>query len=177
MSLSYLGEFTIGGALPGAQAAAVAGAAGINAALPDILARLAALQAFAPMPVSFSAQLSLANQLVAGIGQSIALGIPEPSIAAQIAAVMALVAELIATVAGIRTQLSIVANFQVLLAAAGVHVFAYAGDAGGLGGELTGALALGLPGEGVGPGQHVDAFVLATSIGATSGALRGILPS
>jgi hypothetical protein len=176
VSLSYLGEYTIGGALPGAQAAALAGAAGINAALPDILARLTALQAFAPMPVSFSAQLSLANQLVMGIGQSIALGIPEPSIAAQIAAVLALVAELIATVAGIHTQLSVVLDFQSLLAAAGVHVFAYAGGAGGLGGELSSALATGLPGGG-GAAEHVDAFVLMTSIGATADALRGILPS
>jgi hypothetical protein len=176
VSLSYLGEFTIGGALPGAQAAAIAGAAGINAALPDILARLAALQAFAPMPVSFSAQLSLANQLVIGIGQSIALGIPEPSIAAQIAAVLALVAELVAAVASINVQLSIVVDFQTLLAAAGVHVYAYAGDAGGLGGALSGALATGLPGGG-GAAQHVDAFVLATSVGATASALRGVLPS
>lgn len=175
MSLSYLGEFTIGGALPGAAVAAVAGAAGINAALPDILARLTALQAFAPLPVSFTAQLALAQQLVVGIGQSIALGIPEPSILAQIAAVTALVAELIAAVASVNAQLSIVTDFQALLLAAGVHAYAYAGDANQLGADLTTALAAGLPG-GTGPTQLVHAFVMATSVSATWDALLEIIP-
>lgn len=173
MTYYYSGEYTIGGALPGAQAAAVAGSAGINAALPDILARLAALQAFAPLPVSFAAQLSLANQLVTGIQTSIALGIPEPSIAAQIAAVAALVAELVASVSAINVQLSIVADFQSLLAAAGLHVYVIENDANAIGADIYDALQLGLPGGG-GATEVVSAILLVTNVGATWAALQGV---
>lgn len=166
MTIAYVGELSIGGAVPGAATAAVAGAAGINAALPDILARLQALAAFAPAPVSFSAQLALAQQMVTSIQLSIALGIPEPSILAQIAAVTALIADLLAAVASINAQLVIVTDFQALLVAAGVHVYSYAGQVGDLGAELSAELAGGVPGGG-GPTDASNALILLTTVPGT----------
>lgn len=172
MTVTYVGDISIGQAVPGAAAAAVAGAAGINAALPDILARLAALQNFAPQPVSFAAQLALAQQMVSSIQLSISLGIPVPSIAAQIAAVLALVAELLAAVLSINAQLAIVTDFQVLLGAAGVHVYAYAGQVGSFGGEFSAELAGGVPGGG--PTDASNALVLVTTVPATWAAMAQV---
>jgi hypothetical protein len=170
--IDYVGELSIGQAVPGAAAAAVAGAAGINAALPDILARLEALAAFAPQPVSFTAQLALAQQMVTSIQLSIALGIPVPSIGAQIAAVTALIAELLAAVAAVNAQLVIVTDFQALLIAAGVHVYAYAGQVGALGGEFATELAGGVPGGS--PTDASNALVLITSVPATWAAMSSV---
>lgn len=172
MTVTYLGSLSIGQALPGAAVAASAGIAGINAALPDILGRLAALQAFSPSPVSFSAQLALAQDIVTGIQQSIALGIPEPSIAAQIAAVAGLVADLLAQVAGVHAQLDIVTDFASLLGAAGIHVLAYAGAAGDLAGELGGALGA-VPG--ISPGDTCNAVAMITTVPAVWAALAQIV--
>jgi hypothetical protein len=163
--ITYVGELTIGAAVPGAASAAIAGFAGINAALPDILARLAALQAFAPLSVDFTAQLALAQAMVTSVQTGIALGIPVPSIAAQIAAVAALIAELLASVAGIAAQLEIVTDFQALLGAAGVHVYAYAGQTGSLGSELSTELTTGIPGGS--PTDAANALVLVTTVPAT----------
>jgi hypothetical protein len=165
MSLVYCGELTIGGAVPGANACAIAGYAGINAALPDITEKLAALLAFVPTPVDFQLQLQLAQQMVASVQASITLGLPVPSIAAQIAIVTALIADLTASVVSISAQLGIITDFQALLGAAGVHVYAYAGPANGLGGEVTTALATGLPGGA--PTDATNALVLATTVPAT----------
>jgi hypothetical protein len=170
--ITYCGELTIGGALPGAQAAAVAGVSGINAALPDILARIAALQAFAPQPVSFVAQLALAMQIVTGIQTSIALGISPPSIAAQLAAVAALVADLLAMVTDIHAQLAIVLELRGLLGAAGIHAYAFAGQSGNLGGELATALTTGTPGGSA--ADAANALVLVTTLPATWTALSQI---
>ena len=173
MTIVYCGELTVGGAMPGAQAAGLSGAAGINAALPDILARLAALQAFAPLPVSFAAQLALANQLVQGIQLSISLGIPEPSILAQLAAVAALVADLLAAVSAINGHLSIVLDFQALMTAAGIHVYAFTGLSGNLGAEIAIELATGTPGGA--PTDTCNALVLVTTVPATWAALAQIM--
>lgn len=165
MTTVYIGSLSIGEAVPGAAAAAVAGAAGINAALPDILGRLAALAAFAPLPVDFTAQLALAEQMVASVTLGISLGIPVPSIAAQIAAIAALVADLLAAVASINASLEIVVAFQALLGAAGIHAYAYTGVTAGLGADLTTELAGGVPGGG--PTDAANALVLITTTPAT----------
>lgn len=161
MTISYVGELTIGAAIPGANAAVLAGIAGINSALPDILARIAALQAFAPQPVNFAVQLQLAQQMVASVQACLLLGIPAPTIAAQIAAVAALIAELLAAVSGVNAQLVILTDFQALLATAGLFVYAYAGTSGALGADVTTALVGGTPGGS--PADACNALVLVTT--------------
>jgi hypothetical protein len=167
--ITYLGSLSIGGVLPGAAAATVAGMAGINAALPDILARLDALAAFAPQPVSFSAQLGLANQMVTSVQAAISLGLPIPSIAAQLAIVGALVSDLLAAVSSVNAQLEILADFELLLGTAGVHAYAYAGDTGDLGAEFASELSGGTPGGAA--GDAANALVLITTIPAVWAAM------
>lgn len=172
MPLVYVGELSIGGAVPGAADAAIAGVAGINLALPDIQQRLAALLAWSPTPVSFTAQLALAQAMVSSVTASIALGLPVPSILAQIAIIGALIAELEAAIAAVAVQLGLITAFQVHLGAAGLHVYAYSGPANGLGGAVTVALAGGLPGGG--PTDATNALVLATTIPATWTAMQAV---
>lgn len=171
MTVSYLGSLTVGGALPGVSAGVTAGVAGIDAALPDLVSRLAALQSFAPSPVSFTAQLGTAKLLVGSLEKAIALGLPAPSIAAQIAAVTALVTDLLASVNAVNAQLSILHTLQTRLAAAGVHALAFGGAAGALGAELETAVGA-LPG--VAPGDDAHALVLFTTTPATWAALAAL---
>lgn len=173
MTVDYVGSLSIGDAVPGAASAAVAGVAGINGALPDITARIAALLAFTPTPVSFSAQLALAQQTVVSIQAAIAGGFSPPDISAQIAAVAAELAALQASALAVQAQLAIVVAFQGLLTSAGVHAYAYNGQAGNLGSEFSAELAGGLPG-GSGPTEAINALVLATNIGATWAAMSSV---
>lgn len=158
MTVTYVGELSIGAAVPGAVTA-------LNLALPDLQARLASLVAFLPVNVDFAAQLVLAQQIVTSIQASITLGITPPSIAFQIAAVAALIAELEASV-------SAIADFTDLLAAAGLHVYAYAGDTDQLGTEMDTELAGGVPGGG--PTDAANALILITTVGATWTAMGGV---
>lgn len=160
MSLTTIATLPIGGCIPAAVEASIAGAAGINLALPDILARLEALLAFSPQPISFSASLTLAQQIVASIQANIALGLPVPDLSAQIAIVAALIAALEAAVEAINANLQIVLGFQALLSAGAVTILAYDGPTNAMGGEITTALASGLPGGSA--GAHANAIILAT---------------
>lgn len=170
--ITYLGELSIGDALPGALAANVAGMAGINAALPDILARLEALASFAPQPIVFGAQLALAQQMVASVTAAISLGLPAPSIAAQVAIVAALVSDLLAAVESVNAQLSILVAFEALLGAAGIHAYAFAGQTGDLGAELAAELSSGTPGGAA--SDAANALVLITTIPATWAAMGDV---
>ena len=172
MTVVYCGELTIGGALPGANAATIAAITGINGAVPDLLARIGSLQAFAPSDVNLGAQLQLANQLVSNVQTSISLGIAPPSIAAQIAGIAALVAAMLAQLSGVQAQLDLVLDFQGLLAAAGIHAYAFSGTTGALGGELATELASGTPGGS--PSDPANAVVLVTTSPAAWAALSQI---
>lgn len=163
--ITPLGELAIGGTIPGAAAVGVAGSAGINLALPDIQARLEALLAFSPGAVDFVAQLALANSIVASIQAGISGGLTPPSIAAQIAIIGALIADLTAAVVTINAQLSIILDFQGLLSAAGIFAYAYDGDVQDLGDELDAEIGGGVGGGS--PTDHCNALVLVTSTGAT----------
>lgn len=166
MSLVPLGSVSLAQALPGAQVAAAAGIAGINGALPDILARIAALLAFAPAPISFSFNLVEAAKIVASLNLAIAAGITPPNIAAQVAQIAALVAALEVTVSAVNANLSIVTGFLGGLAAAGIDAYAWDGPRNGLGPALTSAL---------GPSAtHANALVLVTTNGATWSAMQAV---
>jgi hypothetical protein len=173
MTISYVGNLSIGAALPGAATAATAGISGIGAALPDILARIAALQAFIPSPVNFGEMLTLAQQTVVSIQSGIALGLPAPDISAQIAAIEALIAALLAAVSAVNAQLNVVVDFQGLLAAAGLHVYAYAGAVNAAGSEISTALATGLP-AGSGGAAASSGLLLITESGATWTAMSSV---
>lgn len=172
MTLTALGTLTIGGSIPGAAAGIAAGIAGINAALPDILARIAALQAFAPAPVSFTAQLSLAQGIVANIQQAITLGLPVPDISAQIALVAALVADIEAVASGVNANLTLLASLQSLLLGGAIVAYAYDGATSAMGTELATATSAGF-GGGTGA-THANALILATIDAATWTSMGGV---
>jgi hypothetical protein len=172
MTITYVGELTIGGAVPGAAGAAAAGYAGITGAIPNLQQIIDALTSFAPLDVNFAAQLALAQQMVTTITAAIAVSLPAPSLAAQIAIVSALLADLLAQLSAVSVQLGIVVDFQALLGAAGVHVYAYAGQTGNLGSELTTELTSGTPGGS--PTDSANALVLVTTIPATWAAMAQV---
>lgn len=165
MTIQYLGSLSVGGTVPGASAAITAGIAGINSVLSDLLAKLAALQAFVPAPISFAVQLSLAQAMVVSVQAAITAGLPVPDLAAQIAIIAAAIADLIAQIGDITANLDIMLDLQAPLAAAGVHAYAFDGPTNQLGGEVSGELSGGVPGGG--PTDHANAIVLITTIGAT----------
>ncbi len=166
MSVTSVGSLSLAVALPGANAAAIAGAAGINAALPDIASRIAALAAFAPQPISFLANIVVAQGIITSLQAAIAGGISPPSISAQIALVAAQLAALELTAVGINASLTIVTDFISALAAAGIDVYAFDGARNVLGSELAAAVG--------GSAVHANAIVLVTTNGATWSAMQSV---
>lgn len=173
MSVEYLGSLTVGDVMPGAVAVGAAGVAGINAALPDIQARLDSLLTFSPGAVDFAAQLSLAQQTVTSIQTAISAGISPPSISQQLAQISALIAELLAAIANINAQLDLILDFQALLGSAGIHGYAFSGQTQNLGSELAAELSGGTPGGA--PTDAANALVLITTVPAAWAALSQIL--
>jgi hypothetical protein len=174
VTTTYVGGLSVGVAMPGLTAGLAAGVTGINSALPDIEARLAALLAFSPAPISFAASISLCQATLTGLQASLALGLPVPDISAQIAIVLALIGELEAALGLISAQLTIITDLQAVLAEAGLHVWHYNGAASSLGTGMTTALASGVP-SGGGGGATVDALILVTELSATWGAVSATM--
>ena len=172
MSATYIGELTIGEAVPGCDVAVEAGIAGINGALPDIESRLAALAGFSPQPFSFAAQLAQAQSIVASIQFAITAALPAPSFSDQIATIVALMAQLHAQVLAINAQLSIVVGIQGALLTGGVFAYASANQAQLVGADLSTSLAAGLPGGN--PTDACNALLLITSTPATWDVMRAI---
>lgn len=161
MTVTYLGNLTLGETIPAALSLSVAGQAGINLALPDIQARLSALLAFNPQPVSFEAQLALAQSILASVEATIALGLPVPDISAQIAIVLAQIAALETAIAAINTQLEIILSFQTALSTAGIHAYSFTGQTSDMGAEIAAETSGGLPGGG--PSDPTTALLLAAT--------------
>lgn len=172
MTVSYLGSLSIGGVLPGAVGVAVAGQAGINAALPDLQGQLDGLLSFSPTPIDLTAQIATAQAIIAGIQASITLGVAPPSLEVQLAGIQALVATLQATLGTMNAQLAVITSFQSALSAAGVHLYRYTGQTADLGPELTTELSGGAPGGS--PTDEANALVVLTTDSATWAALSEI---
>lgn len=172
MTLVSLGGLSVGGAAPGADIAVTAGIAGINAGLANLLDQLAALTAYAPQPIDFTAQLAVAQDIVSGLGAAITLGITPPSLDAQLALIASQIAALQLVVDGINAQLSILTDLQAPLAAAGLFGYAYDGAVNGLGSELGSALSSGIGGGA--PTDHANAVVYITSVPAAWAAMGEI---
>ena len=83
-----------------------------------------------------------------------------------------MIASLIANVSAVNVQLGIILEFQGLLAAAGIHSYAFAGAVNAFGGELSAALAGGVPGGT--PAEASNAIVLLTTVSATWDAMAQV---
>ena len=157
MSLVYLGELTIGAAVPGVMAP-------LLAAMGDLQGRIDAMLGFsATIGLPIEGLLALSATVTASLSQP---GLAAPSVALQ----MQIMASAIAV---LKAQLTIIADLVSLLATAGVHAYAYDGSVGGLGAEVTSALSGGLPGGG-GGGAHCNGLVAATTAGATWAAMGAV---
>lgn len=165
MGLTYLGSLTVGACVPAALVMNADLLVRVQAELSAALALSVDLQ-FTPPSIALS--LEFAIQLVASIQAQIALGIELPSISLQLSAAFALVASL-------QLQLDLLLTFKVALGTAGVHAYAFEGQANQMGGEITAALAGGFPVPGATGTDHTNALVLATTVPAAWAALGQIL--
>lgn len=166
MSLVPLGSVSLGVAIPGGAACAIAGELGINLALPDIQARLAAFASFSPSLGDFTLDLAVAGQIIASINAALAVGLTPPSLGLQLAIIAQLILDLENAVLSINAQLTIVLGFISLLANAGVDLYAWDGANNDLGPALAAERG---PGTG-----HTNALVLVTSNGATWSAMQQV---
>lgn len=176
MTAVYVGALTIGAAVPAAGVAATAGSAGIAAALPDLEGRIAQLQAAVaglsvPLPPNLADMAARATFNLGAVQLALATpGLPLslPDLTAAAVALLALVDALLGTVTDLGVKLALIADFQTLLATAGVHVVAYDGAIGSLGTELQAAVA------GPIPSGHANALALVTTSGATWSAMAQV---
>jgi len=159
MTITYLGQMSLGEAIP-------AGSAAISATVPDLAAQIAALQAFNPLPSSLAGNLSLAQGILGGVQEAISLGLTPPDISAQIA-------EVLAALSTLQANLAIANTFLSALAAAGIYLYHYEGTAGSLGSEFASQLASGFPGAG-GSTEVCEAVVLASVASASWPALQTV---
>jgi hypothetical protein len=148
VSLTYVGQVSVGAAVPGAGIA-------ISAAVPDLEARITALLAFNPGEISLAAQLQLALNLVAMLQEAITLGIVPPSIAAQIA----IIADLLGV---LQAKLALIQGIVGLFGRAGAHAYAYTGGAAAFGTAMQTELTGGFPGGG--PADSTAAIVIAANL-------------
>lgn len=172
MTVRYLGSVTLGASLPGAAAVSVAGAAGINSVLPDLLAQLASLLAWKPEPIDLSVQLSTLQSMIASINAQVALNVPAPSLARQLETLATMIAALQGKIAALELQLEVIGQFEATLGAAGVHLLAFEGAVSAHGPQMAARLAS-VPG--LGPLDVCHALTLLTTVPATWAALASIL--
>lgn len=172
MTAWYIGGMSIGAAVPGAAAAASAGADGINTAFPDIEARLtalaqaiAALASMPPLP-TFPDMVARAAANLAGLQVAVSTpGLPPPpSLSTAIATLSALVADLNAMLAALNVKLTLITDFQGVLATSGLHVITYDGPRSNVGLDVDAQISAHVGGSGT---THTNALVLVTTSGAT----------
>jgi len=160
MTLRYLGELSLGQAMPLAALvnAALVGAVGVGIGqLRAKLEGLARMQvALTVGPPTIAATIEGAIKTVARLEASIG----GPVITLQVAAIVALIGELTAQIGVLNAQLAL--QFPL---GGNVHLYSFDGRASELGPQLTSATAGGFPGGA--PTDHANALVIATVEPAT----------
>lgn len=158
-TLTYIGEESLTVCLPGAVAA-------LAADLGALQAQLAALvNVKIDVQISFAAQITLCEQIIASLKAAIAAGLSPPTVAAQAQIQLNIIAAL-------RASIKILVDFLGLLATGGVFAYAWDGPIPDMGAAITAALHAGFPdGSGI---THANALILGTSLTATWTAMGGI---
>lgn len=133
MTVTALGERTLGSAIPGVTSA-------MALALADIQAKVEAVASFAPSitPPSLTADLVIAGEIVANVTAAISVGLTPPSIDLQVSIMLD-------ALAAFQLQLQILLELQNLLLAS-VHLYKYEGPTSDFGTEMQAELSGGLPG-------------------------------
>ncbi len=171
MALTYAGSLTLGQAIPIALQAQAQLASAVNAALPDVQARVDGLLAVSIQPPpSLSDLIASANALVASLSSLLAAPLPD------VGATADALASLQATLGQLSASLAFSVSLGSLLSSAGIHYYVYTGRADQVGSELGGYLSGGLPG-GSGPAENIAGAVLLANDGGAIEALRTVLRS
>lgn len=165
MTLTFLGQQTIGGVVPAAVTAQASTDAALLPAIERLQGELAGLLAMlAGMtigPPSLPETLEGSLQVVAS------LSVPTPTIPTlQIPNIAAQIAEIEAAIAALLQALGVSASFAAALGTGGISLFAYNGAVASMGAEVQAALSSGLP-NGTGPAARADALILASTSVAT----------
>lgn len=159
MALTYLGSVTVGDMLPSLDAA-------IGISLPELEIKLSAMLAAAIElnlhPPTIAASLSLALQLVAEIQASISIGIELPSLSLQLSFIASFVAAL-------NLQIGILLAFQASMGTAGVHAYAWDGEAASLGPAVPTSFPGGAPTD------HTNALLMVTAVPAAWAAIAALM--
>lgn len=165
--ITDLGSATLSVVVPGAASAVVAIDIACGIAAPDVSAQLTALASFTPtLNLSFAAQLDIAASIVTNINAAITAGITPPSLDAQIALSVDIIADLQAKLVLIEAQAAIGIALGDLLANAGVRTLVYSGPQDDFGSELSAELGA--------PTTACNALVLLTTNGATWTAMQSL---
>lgn len=172
MTTTYAGNLTVGQCVPAAASANAEVTASANASLGDVTARItgllslqANLIANPPNPLALIAQL---NAIIAS------LSLPAPPSVPQLDALASVLAELSAISADLTASLAFSTALGGQLATPGVHLYAFAGAANALGGELSAHLSAGLTG-GSGPGQQIAGVILLAGDAGAIAALQSVM--
>jgi hypothetical protein len=164
VSLDYVGELPLG-VLCSTSLTAVAGiSASFAAVLPQIAIDLeAAIQCSISLgisPPNLAADIALCVQLL--IDLNLALSVSLPSLDFQLAAVLALIAQLSPILASISASLSLSLPLAELFAVAGIQAYQFAGAGGQFGSLMGQAIGIGFP-DGTPASEDVFAVVLAST--------------
>lgn len=166
MTVSYQGSLSLGQVVPMALTAQATLDASLNAVLPDLKARIAGLLELSVRPPPALADLiAAARDTIAALQALVADPLPDVSAIAQA------LADLQASLGQIEAGLAFSLQLGGMLSTPGIYYYAYAGQAGALGGELSATLSAGLPGGG-GPNEQVAGVILLARDGGAISALQ-----
>lgn len=164
MSLNYVGEIPLGVMCAPSLTAVASISASFAAVLPQIAIDLeAALQCSISLgisPPNLAADIALCVQLL--IDLNIAISVSLPSLDFQLAAVLALIAQLSPILASISASLSLSLPLAELFATAGIQAYQYSGSGGQFGALMGSTISEFFP-DGTPASDDVFAIVLAST--------------
>jgi hypothetical protein len=173
-NLTELGTMSVGQANPMLGLAGAELSVAATAAIGEVQGKLTGLLSLvAALTVPQVPALAIAGGAQALASLEATVSAPDPTL--QLQAVLAAAAELEASLVGLQAQLALSVSIGELLAAGGVAAYRYSGTAGTFGTEVSAHTSSGIAGGA--PGDHVEAFVLASSVPAAIAALAQILVS
>lgn len=165
--ITDLGSASLTIIVPGAAGATVAISVVCGIAAPDVSAQLTALASFTPsLNLSFAAQLDIAASIVTNLNAAITAGITPPSLDAQIALSLDIIADLQTKLLLIEAQAAIGIALSGLLANGSVRTLVYSGPQDDFGSELSAELGA--------PTTSCNGIVLLTSNGTSWTAMQSI---
>lgn len=168
MTVTYEGALTLGQCLPQALLANAQLATCVGLALPDVQARVTGLLALSIQPpVALLDLIAGVQATLLALQNLVAAPLPDVTATAQ-----ALV-DLNLFLGQLNASLAFQAQFGLVLGAAGIRLFAYAGPANQFAPEMNAQISAGLPGGG-GPFENVAGVVLLANDPIAISALRAI---